>query len=317
MTLARKIKTGVIGIYKIINKIDGKVYIGGTTRLDLRKSNHFSYLKSGKHFNHKLQDAYNKYGKDNFSFEILEYVDDKINLDTRENYWVKYFKSNKDECGYNIRIQVDTNLGIKYSDETKKKISISVLGKGTGKRYHCAETVKLKSEMCKARNLNQYHTEEVLKRNAERMRKKFCNVLISEELKKTLSIHNKGELNHMAKLNDNKVLEILKLLKIGALSAKKIGLLYDVCVEVIYNIKKGKSWMHVTIPFIKENGPLGKPRNKNKPLKITETQAIEIIDALENRKATQKQLAEKYNVSVTYIATMASGATWKNIPRNK
>lgn len=61
-------------IYKIENKINGKNYIGSTIHPNRRKSRHFSALKHNSHHNIYLQRSYNKYGKEQFLFEILQEV---------------------------------------------------------------------------------------------------------------------------------------------------------------------------------------------------------------------------------------------------
>jgi len=308
-----------MGIYKITSKLDGKVYVGGTKNLRKRKSGHFSTLKRKVHKNNELQRAYDIYGKENFVFEVLELVEDANNLNEKENYWTNELQSNVEGFGYNKRpVYVDTNLGIRYDEKQKKTISIGRKGKGTGKRYHSPETVKLKSEMCKAQNLEQYKTEETEIRRLKNLRGTICDVPILEIHKQAISIHNKGEQNGSAKLTEDKVLEILELLKIGKMSVVKIAELYDICHKVVYNIKAGKSWMHITQPFIKENGPLGKQRKqKSMQSKLTENQVIEIIDILRERKATHKQLAERYKVSKSHISLIARGAIWQHLPRNK
>jgi group I intron endonuclease len=62
------------GIYKIINKIDGKYYVGSSQNITNRWYRHKSNLKKNKHWNKYLQNAYNKYGSDNFEYVIVEYV---------------------------------------------------------------------------------------------------------------------------------------------------------------------------------------------------------------------------------------------------
>jgi group I intron endonuclease len=71
-------------IYKITNKVNGNFYIGKTTKTaDERFKRHF--------YNHKKQNTYlykamRKYGFDEFQIEILE---ETINLNEREIYWIK------------------------------------------------------------------------------------------------------------------------------------------------------------------------------------------------------------------------------------
>ena len=78
------------GIYAIVNIANGHKYVGQASNLSKRHTKHFDDLKSGKHFNAYLQNAYKKYGKANFSFTILEYVDDphETDLSEREQYWI-------------------------------------------------------------------------------------------------------------------------------------------------------------------------------------------------------------------------------------
>ena len=68
----------VQGIYQIRNKNNGKVYIGqvyATKGANRRWLEHRAALRKGNHYNPHLQSAWNKYGEVNFSFEILEVVE--------------------------------------------------------------------------------------------------------------------------------------------------------------------------------------------------------------------------------------------------
>jgi len=74
------------GIYKIVNLQTGKYYIGSTKNFKRRKETHFSRLKNNNHTNKHLQSSYNKYGKNNFKFEIIEYVKEELLLDIEQSY---------------------------------------------------------------------------------------------------------------------------------------------------------------------------------------------------------------------------------------
>lgn len=87
------------GIYKIINIINNKEYIGSSCNLQKRKNNHFLLLRKNKHHSKKLQNAYNKYGVDNFVFEILE-ICDKEQCIEREQYYIDLYEVYKK--GYNM-----------------------------------------------------------------------------------------------------------------------------------------------------------------------------------------------------------------------
>lgn len=109
------------GIYKIINTINSKVYVGSSTHLKSRISSHYNFLKNNKHPNRHLQSAWNKYGEEYFDYEILEYVD-KINLIEREQYWIDILKVCDRDTGYNIAPIAGNNVGIKRSEEFKQNL---------------------------------------------------------------------------------------------------------------------------------------------------------------------------------------------------
>jgi len=92
-------------IYKIINKVNGKFYIGSTKDIDKRWYQHYFTLKNNCHYNTHLQNAWNKYGEDNFEFEVLEECEDAKQFEIEQQYLDKYKPFG--ENGYNIAIQVD------------------------------------------------------------------------------------------------------------------------------------------------------------------------------------------------------------------
>ena len=84
----------MIGIYKITNKINLKVYIGQSRNIEKRWIAHktIPFNTKNKRNNTLLYNAICKYTLDNFSFEIIE----KCNiseLNIKENYWINYYNS--------------------------------------------------------------------------------------------------------------------------------------------------------------------------------------------------------------------------------
>lgn len=77
------------GIYKIINLINGKTYIGSSKDLVKREKRHFRDLNKNKHHNIHLQRAFNKYGSISFIFEVVEECED---LFKREQHWIDTIK---------------------------------------------------------------------------------------------------------------------------------------------------------------------------------------------------------------------------------
>lgn len=88
-------------VYFIINQSTGERYVGQTTNFSRRKSEHFSKLSENKHPNPKLQNAYNKYGKDNFVIEKISFDNlTKEELDQQEIFYIE--KYNSFNNGYNL-----------------------------------------------------------------------------------------------------------------------------------------------------------------------------------------------------------------------
>jgi len=114
----------VMVIYKIINLINSKIYVGKD------KHNKPKYLGSGK----LLKLAITKYGKQSFKKEILQECGNEAELNTAEIYWIKKLKSRKRGIGYNIAeggsggktMESPWNKGLKLgplSEEQKEKQS--------------------------------------------------------------------------------------------------------------------------------------------------------------------------------------------------
>ena len=62
----------MIGIYRIKNIINNKCYYGSSKHIEQRFIEHYNSLQNNKHINIILQRSWNKYGKSNFKFEIVE-----------------------------------------------------------------------------------------------------------------------------------------------------------------------------------------------------------------------------------------------------
>ena len=122
-----------VGIYGIKNIVNNKIYVGKTgMSFGDRWDSHKALLRSNKHDNRYLQNAWNKYGEENFKFIVIEDCDVCV-LNEREIYWIKFYKDKG--LSYNLHDGGDGgyNLGKHLSDETKRKIGeknrVNMLGK--------------------------------------------------------------------------------------------------------------------------------------------------------------------------------------------
>jgi group I intron endonuclease len=125
----RKNNSNISGIYKITNIINNKFYIGSTYCFLARKNHHFNRLFHNKHPNKYLQMSYNKYGINNFKFEIIAKCPKEYNLKL-EQWFIDNMKPN-----YNLQKTAGSNLGIKFSEEHKVKIGLKNKNKIRSKEF--------------------------------------------------------------------------------------------------------------------------------------------------------------------------------------
>lgn len=184
------------GIYKIVNKINNKIYIGSSKNFDSRFYNHVRSLRYGNHYNKYLQRAWNKYDENNFvfkllliceEFELLRYEQwfiDTLNpqyntsmVASGGDYWTgrTHTKETKQKIGNTNRGKLSGKnnpmFGVAHTEEAKKKISIANSGEG------CAHSKLTKHDVIKIREL--YNEEGLLQRELARLYNVSCSTISS------------------------------------------------------------------------------------------------------------------------------------------
>lgn len=317
------------GIYGILNKINKKIYVGKTyTNRGFfgRWNNERGCLNrnTASDPNQYVQNAWNKYGEENFEFIILEKIqlieNDKSMEEyvyEREQYWQDFYQSYNPKYGYNMRKKVDTNIGMRASEETKRRLSESWTPERkekwskehSGEKHfiygkHISEEAKEKMRIA---NLGRKHTEEV--------KRKISEMKSGVPLEKI-----KGEGNGRAVLKEQDVIDILNEFMLGNISTRKLSNKYSVTLGMIKHILKGRSWKHI-------------PRNQEKINEILKTNGNvtaenSIISKLSNENAKEilrffligfsiKELANKYKVTRGTIENIINRKTYKDIGLNE
>lgn len=158
------------GIYKIINVVNNKFYVGSAVDLKRRKTRHFSELRTGKHNNRYLQSSWDKYGEQAFVFVVVEPLTEQDDLLAAENVWLALHVG-KEYC-YNLgvnatapmlgivgelsptwgRRRTDSELlaqnwkGKTHTEESKEKIRAYLLGKPKSAEVRAKISAKLSGE---------------------------------------------------------------------------------------------------------------------------------------------------------------------------
>lgn len=129
----------ISGIYKIINKIDGKYYVGSSKNIYKRWRKHKSLLRHNKHINDYLQNAFNLHGEANFEFIIIE----KCLVENLKDVEQKYLDIAKSTQNDNY------NLNFESSGGDHSIYSLDKIRLGRINFYKNPENRKITSEITK------------------------------------------------------------------------------------------------------------------------------------------------------------------------
>ena len=110
----------VCGVYEIVNTVSNRRYVGSALDVKARIGLHFSLLHRQKHTNPHLTASFMKYGRDAFTFGLLEECVPECLIE-REQHWIDTLKPR-----YNIRTRAESNRGLKPSAESNIKRSASL-----------------------------------------------------------------------------------------------------------------------------------------------------------------------------------------------
>jgi group I intron endonuclease len=152
----------IVYFYKITNLINGKIYIGQSINPERRWWDHKNLSLSPKPIQY-ISRAIKKYGKDNFTFEVIasSIIQDQKEIDIEEELIIQQYNSRFFSNGYNVRPGGSTRGSWQHSEETKRKMS---------------------------ENWSKHHSLETLARIHANNRGKPC----SEQRRQRVSAANKG-----------------------------------------------------------------------------------------------------------------------------
>lgn len=257
-------------VYKIENKINKKIYVGQTNNLDRRMQEH----KHDERNNHPIHNAIKKYGWENFEVSVLYYG---VNYNEKEKEYIKLYKSNRKEYGYNITAGGQDSSG---ENNPQSKLSQSDV-------YQIISDLKGNNSIeCIAKK---YRTTVKTIRN--------INAGISWRIGSLQYPIRKRKLKI---LNNEEVKEIISLLKDANNSIEGIADTFNIKPYIVLNINKGNTYrLDSEIYPIREIGIPGRDIER-------------IVEMLEQENIPIKEIAEKFNKTLSQIYRINKGECWHN-----
>lgn len=225
------------GIYSIVNKITGQLYIGKTTNsFGDRWDSHKAMLRNNYHFNRKLQEEWNRYGEDNFRFDILFECVNNEDENTVNKLEQKYIHElSGSGLVYNICEggKSPPTKGKHLSEHTKQLIGEKNRVNMTGKK-HSSETKQKMSDAQRKRFDSWTEEDRVLW--GKKMSELNCGYHWSEDQKQKMVGNKNG-----AKYSAEDVLKMREL-KRNCLSDAEISRQMNVPKSTVNNIVTYKRW---------------------------------------------------------------------------
>lgn len=270
-------------IYKYTNLINNKIYIGQTTqRLEDRDKKHLQQVSDNTYFHRALM----KYGRKNFSLELVEDNISQDDLNGKEKYYIDLFESfYTTGKGYNLTQGGQWGSGtqkltLSQSKEIKElilnsKLTFEEIGKQYGVTLYCI------SDINRGRSFYDSSFDYPLRPTPKR-----------------------------SVLNEEKINLIIDMLSNTEIAYKEIALAVDINEYTVGEINRGSnSWCPLDISY-----PIRKPIQQNTYQNVlSKKQVIQICYDLCFTNITLKDIGEKYNIAKNTVGDISRGISWKDI----
>lgn len=270
-------------IYKYTNLINGKIYIGQTKQtLKQRDYKHQTQLKDNTYFHRAMK----KYGRQNFSLELVEDHIPFKQLDEKEKFYIDFFESfYATGKGYNL------TQGGQWGSGTQKLTP----SQAKDIKYLILNTTKTLQEIA-----DEYHVTIYCISDINRGKSFY-----DEDFKYPLRQSPQKSI-----IDNEKINIILDMILNTSMTWKEIALATNVNEYTIGAINNGKnSWCPSDLQY-----PLRKPIQKNTfNNKITEQTVKQICYKLCFTNITIKDIGKQFGIAQNTVGDISRGLTWKNI----
>lgn len=166
-------------LYKIMDSLNNKVYIGQTVDTNARWLKHKSYARSGNPVQY-IHRAIAKYGIENFTFEVIASCKTQDDVNILEDVVIQQYDSRNKELGYNLNAG---GFNGSHAEETKQKIREATFKQIAEKGHPALGTKRTEEEKAKMKeiqlNRNLDYTPEI----RQKMSESHIGIKDSEETK--------------------------------------------------------------------------------------------------------------------------------------
>lgn len=306
----------ICGIYMIKNKINNKFYIGQSIDIEERWKQHIREFKGNYHNNIYLQNAWNKYGQDNFEFSILEECCE-TSLDEKEIYWIDYYKAYEKQKGYNLTFGGQLNNKC-YTEDIKEKMSEIRLNNDKFRGDNLKQSVLSDEEVFDIKHLllkgikpieisKKYNVSEQVIHHIKKCNtwKHICPELNKDLVK--LVTDGKGENNPCSILDNDTALKI-KIDLANKLSSEYVSKKYNLNIQTVNNIKYLRNYIDIGEEWNDRLKKITKDKNKN----LSREEVLEIRNLIK-QGYQNKEICEKLNIGLHIVKGIKYGRTYKNI----
>lgn len=234
------------GIYRITCRANMKSYIGSAIDFDRRWYQHKWALKSGRHYNLHLQNAWNKHGAEKFSFE-------KLIICSSENV-IFYEQLCLDALNpeFNNALRAGNTLGTRHSQATRDKIRRKAIGRKCQQR---SDLHKQKLSAAHKGKAKPQHVMDALQRGrANHIITDSQRAALSQAIKlgyengtrsKAKTEQHKNKIGqYFARFTDDQIREI-RSMSAGGISGKQLAKIFETPTSTISQIvnKKRYKWV--------------------------------------------------------------------------
>lgn len=298
-------------LYHITNTINGKKYIGKTNNIERRISRHFTDLKSGNHHSHKLQRAYNKYGRDAFLVTYETFLDTTEDaLAEKEILEIKKFDTYHN--GYNETLGGEGHATLFGLEE-------QILIYQIGQRYNGVKHKMANYFGCDRTVLSAIMNKEILNQinySEKELKKLIEEIGITDEY-----LRENYQDNYTKKLNEFQVFCVLSEIEFNNVTQAACGRACGVTKDLIQKIISGKTYQEefkkYNLMSQKERKkylnqiPIDKNAKKISKIQITQDLVDYIMDNKEDK--TQVEITRELGIDRKRVGRIIKKETYANL----